>query len=245
MGGINQFLTLHSPNDGPSPSLARIAHTPSSARVTPPCPPPRISPPAAHIVCWSSWRDVKVRALYERNPRYPKSDNDLLSLMDRPAPPLGNLLLVGQHGRRMEGRATSSSGGCFGLQGSHHGCGPLVLSAESPDWRSYVLAVRFDIPQPSAPSGAHTAQVAELLVIYAGLPLLHPLQLRGRVYLDCLSAMKKITRRWSPGNSFLDAGAAFFSSSRTYLSDLISIQSIRSFPTPPLRPVPANSGVSP
>ena len=59
------------------------------------------------------------------------------------------------------------------------------------------LAVQFDIP-PTLRSLGATAQVAELLAIHAGLHLLHTLQLRGTVCSDCLSAVNKITRRWSP-----------------------------------------------
>ena len=95
----------------------------------------------------------------------------------------------------------------FGTQGTHEGCGALFLSADSPDWCSHIAAARFDIPPTSQALGG-TAQVAELLAIYEGLFLLSTLNLRGTIYSDCLAAVKKITRRWTPGRAFQDAGAA-------------------------------------
>ena len=124
----------------------------------------------------------------------------------------------------------------FGLQGTHSGRGALFLSADLPDWCSTILAVRFDIP-PTLPSLGGSAQVAELIAIQAGLRLLYELKLRGTVYSDCLGAVKKITRRWSPGHSFLEAGAALIASSRAYLSDSIHLQWTKGHPertdTPP------------
>ena len=67
--------------------------------------------------------------------------------------------------------------------------------------------MRFEIPLTLFSLGG-TPQVAELLAIQAGLQLLHSLHLRGTVYSDCLGAVKKISRRWSTGRSFLDAGAS-------------------------------------
>ena len=99
----------------------------------------------------------------------------------------------------------------FGLQGTHYGGGALFLSADTTDWCSTILAARFDIP-PTLRSLGGTAQVAELIAIHAGLHVLHT------VYSDCLSAVKKVTRRWSLGSTFTDVGAALISSSRTYLS---------------------------
>ena len=124
----------------------------------------------------------------------------------------------------------------FGLQGSHSGRGALFISADLPDWCSTILAVRFDIPA-TLPSFGGTAQVAELIAIQAGLRLLHVLNLRGTVYSDCLGAVKKVTRRWSTGPSFLDAGAALVTSNRSYLSDRIHLQWTKGHPersdTPP------------
>ena len=42
----------------------------------------------------------------------------------------------------------------FGLRGSHHGRGALFFTADHPDWCSEVLAVHFEIPRLSLPSGA-------------------------------------------------------------------------------------------
>ena len=124
----------------------------------------------------------------------------------------------------------------FGLQGSHSGRGALFLSADHPDWCSNIRAVRFEIP-PTLQVHGGTAQVAELLAIHAGLQLLHSLNLSGVVYSDCLGAVKKITRRWSTGRSFLDAGAALVTSCRTYLSDRIHLKWLKGHPeradTPP------------
>ena len=62
------------------------------------------------------------------------------------------------------------------------------------------------------------------------LHLLHSLQLRGTVYSDGLSAVTKITRRWSPGHAFTEAGAALVSASRLYLSESISLQWVKGHP---------------
>ena len=90
---------------------------------------------------------------------------------------------------------------------------------------------------PTLQSSGGTVQLAELLAIQTGLKLLHLLNLRGTVYSDCLGAVKKITRRWSSGRSFLEAGAALVSSSRAYLSDQIQLKWIKGHPerstTPP------------
>ena len=61
-----------------------------------------------------------------------------------------------------------------------------------------------------------SAQVAELLSIQAGLHLHYTLGLRGTVYSDCLSEVKKITRQWTPGHSFQEAGATLVSACRAY-----------------------------
>ena len=103
----------------------------------------------------------------------------------------------------------------FGLQGSHHGRGAVFLSE--------ILAVRFDIP-PTLQALGGTAQVAELLAIQTGLLILYTLHLRGTVHSDCLGAVKKITRRWSSGRSYLEAGAALVMSSRSCLSDQIHLK---------------------
>ena len=52
----------------------------------------------------------------------------------------------------------------------------------------------FEIPPTLRVIGG-TAQVAELLAIYAGIYILHTLNLRGTIYSDCLAAVKKITRQ--------------------------------------------------
>ena len=124
----------------------------------------------------------------------------------------------------------------FGIQGSHQGCDALFLSADLSDWCSDILALRFDIP-PLLRAQGGSALVAELLAIHAGLHLLHTLHLRGTVYSDCLGAVKKLTRRWSPGLTFTEAGASLITSCRSYLSALISVQWIKGHPersdTPP------------
>ena len=117
----------------------------------------------------------------------------------------------------------------FGLQGSHHGRGALFLSADLPDWCSDITAVCFEIP-PALRALGGTAHVAELLAIQAGLHLLSTRRLHGTVYSDCLSAVKKITRRWSPGQGFQEAGAALVSSCRAYLSDAISLKWTKGHP---------------
>ena len=85
----------------------------------------------------------------------------------------------------------------FSSHGTYFGRGALFLSADFPDWCSHITAVRFDIP-PTLRVLGETAQVTELLAIYTGISLLHTLNLRGTVYSDCLAAVKKITRRWTP-----------------------------------------------
>ena len=45
-----------------------------------------------------------------------------------------------------------------------------------------------------------------------------------------LSTVKEITRRWTPGHSFQEAGAALVSSCRVHLSDSISIKWIKGQP---------------
>ena len=117
----------------------------------------------------------------------------------------------------------------FGLQGSHQGRGALFLSADLPDWCSTISAASFEIPLTLRALGG-SAHVAELLAIHAGLHLLSALHLRGTVYTDCLSAVKKINRRWSPGPSFQEAGAALVASCRAYLSDSISLKWIKGHP---------------
>ena len=92
-----------------------------------------------------------------------------------------------------------------------------------------MLAVRFEIPQTLSSLGG-TALVEELLAIQAGLQLLNSLHLRGTVYSDCLGAVKKISRRWSTGRSFLDAGAALVTSSRAVLSEHIHLKWIKGHP---------------
>ena len=115
------------------------------------------------------------------------------------------------------------------MQGSHRGRGALFLSADLPDWCSEVSALCFEIPLNLRALGG-TAHVAELLAIQAGLQLLHSLGLSGTVYSDCLSAVKKITRRWTPGHSFQEAGAALVSSCRAYLSPKVSLQWTKGHP---------------
>ena len=65
--------------------------------------------------------------------------------------------------------------------------------------------------------------MTELLAIHAGLHLLHTLKLRGTVYSDCLAAVNKITRRWTPGRAFQDTGATLVTASRAHCSDSITI----------------------
>ena len=115
------------------------------------------------------------------------------------------------------------------MQGSHRGRGALFLSADLPDWCSEVSALCFEIPLNLRALGG-TAHVAELLAIQAGLQLLHSLGLSGTVYSDCLSAVKKITRRWTPGHSFQEAGASLVSSCRAYLSPTISLKWTKGHP---------------
>ena len=117
----------------------------------------------------------------------------------------------------------------FGLHGTHHGRGALFFSADLPDWCSDISAASFDIPLTLRALGG-SAHVAELLAIHAGLHLLSTLRLRGTVYTDCLSAVKKINRRWSPGSSFQAAGATLVASCRAYLSDSISVKWVKGHP---------------
>ena len=109
------------------------------------------------------------------------------------------------------------------------GRGALFLSADLPDWCSEVVAVSFEIPPALRPLGG-TPLVAELLAIQAGLQLLHTLGLRGTVFSDCLSAVKKITRKWTPGHSFQAAGASLVSSCRGHLSHTISLKWVKGHP---------------
>ena len=133
----------------------------------------------------------------------------------------------------------------FGLQGSHEGQGALFLSADSPDWCSSLAGVRFEIP-PILQALGGTAHVAELLAIHAGLYLLHTLNLRGTVYSDCLAAVKKITRRWTPGRACQDTGATLVAAARALLSDSVTVQWIKGHPErsdlPPHQLVPATVG---
>ena len=117
----------------------------------------------------------------------------------------------------------------FGIQGTHEGRGVLFLSADLPDWCSSVIAVRFDIP-PTLHSLGGTAHVAELRAIHAGLHLLHTLKLQGSIYSDCLAAVKKITRRWTPGRAFQDTGATLVTASRALRSDSIKLHWIKGHP---------------
>ena len=111
----------------------------------------------------------------------------------------------------------------FGTQGTHEGCGALFLTADSPDWCSHIAAVRFEIP-PTLQALGGTAQVVELQAIYAGLFLLHSLNLRGSIYSACLAVVKKITRRWTPDRAFQDAGTALVAAARALRSDTITVQ---------------------
>ena len=117
----------------------------------------------------------------------------------------------------------------FGIQGSHQGSGALFLLADLSDWCSDILAIRFDIP-PTLRWQGSSALVAELLAVHTGLHLLHTLHLRSTVFSDCLSAVKKITRRWSPGLAYTEAGASLVTSCRSYLSDTISLKWIKGHP---------------
>ena len=56
------------------------------------------------------------------------------------------------------------------------------------------------------------------------------LGLHGTVYSDCLSAVKKITRKWTPGHSYQEAGASLVSSCRAYLSSTISLKWVKGHP---------------
>ena len=117
----------------------------------------------------------------------------------------------------------------FGLQGSHRGRGAVFLSADHPDWCSHILTVKFDIP-PTIQALGGTAQVAELLAIQTGVFILHSLHLLGTVHSDCLGAVKKITRRWSSGRSYLEEGAALMASSQSCLSEQIYLKWLRGHP---------------
>ena len=113
----------------------------------------------------------------------------------------------------------------------------MFLSADLPDWCSDALAIRLEIP-PSLRLLGGSAQVAELIAIYAGHHHLHSLQLCGAFYSECLSAVKNITRRWFPGHAFTEAGAALVISSRSYLLDSIPLQCLRATQNVPT-PLPA------
>ena len=116
------------------------------------------------------------------------------------------------------------------------GRGALFLSADLPDWCSEVAAISFEIPRALRTLGG-SPLVAELLAIQAGLQLLHTLGLSGTVFSDCLSTVKRITRKWTPGHSFQTAGASLVSSCRAYLSATISLKWVKGHPerseTPP------------
>ena len=126
----------------------------------------------------------------------------------------------------------------FGSHGTYLGRGALFLSADSPDWCSHISSVRFDIPPTLRVLGG-TAQVAELLAIYAGLYLLHTLNLQGTVYSDCLAAVKKINRRWTPGKAFQAAGAALVTAARTLLSSTLTVHWTKGHPERSDTPVSA------
>ena len=81
--------------------------------------------------------------------------------------------------------------------------------------------------------------MAELLAIYAGISLLHTLNLRGTVYSDCLAAVKKITRRWTPGKAFQAAGAALVTAARFLLSSTLTVQWMKGHPERSDSPVSA------
>ena len=117
----------------------------------------------------------------------------------------------------------------FGTLGTHAGRGALFLSADSSDWCSHLVAACFDIP-PTLRALGGSAQVAELLAIYAGLSLLSTLNLRGTIYSDCLAAVKKIHRQWTPGSAFQDAGAAVVTAARGLLSPHLSVQWTKGHP---------------
>ena len=112
------------------------------------------------------------------------------------------------------------------MQGIHEGRGALFLSA---DWCAGIVAVRFEIP-PTLQALGGTAHVAELMAIHAGLHLLHTLNLRGTVYSDCLAAVKKITRKWTPGRAFQDSGATQVAAAKALRTDSITIQWIKGHP---------------
>ena len=56
------------------------------------------------------------------------------------------------------------------------------------------------------------------------------LRLLRLIYSDCIAAVKKITRRWTPGKAFQDAGAALVMAARALLSTTISVQWTKSHP---------------
>ena len=109
------------------------------------------------------------------------------------------------------------------------GRGALFLSADLPDWCSDVATISFEIPAALHTLGG-TPLVAELLAIQAGLQLRHTLGLSGTVFSDCLSAVKKITRKWTPGHSFQAVGASLVASCRAYLSHTISLKWVKGHP---------------
>ena len=123
----------------------------------------------------------------------------------------GKCVSVGRHCQedheQWEGNAEGVWGMCADLQ---YRC-PSDLVTISRDHQALPPCGRrwnaVKIP-PTLRALGGTAQVAELLAIYAGLILLSNLNLRGTIYSDCLTAVKTITRRWTPGSAFQDAGAA-------------------------------------
>ena len=127
------------------------------------------------------------------------------------------------------------------------GRGALFLSADFPDWCSHLVAACFEIP-PTLRALGGSAQVAELLAIYAGLSLLSTLNLRGTIYSDCLATVKKLTRQWTPGTAFQDAGAAVVTAARALLSPNLTVKWTKGHPersgSPPPRLGPDSSGAS-
>ena len=179
------------------------------------CPPPLTSLPQARTASWSSLHEANAKDDPSGIPRLSQPRPDPCPQLDG-TPPTYSCFLWSVY-KDAEGYPPLPAQAVFGIQGS-------AGSPFSSSWCSHIAAVHFQIPQTfRAPGGS--AQVAELLTTQAS---------SGTVYSDCLSAMRKITRRWSSDRSFHDAGAA---SSRTFLTDTLTILWIKGHPersdTPP------------
>ena len=225
LGGASTRSSVFTPRAIHSPSSVGLQYQAvTTARGPSPAPAPRsrstgILCPESHIDFWSPLLKLLAKALFTRSFPTPSWSEPIRSLLPGLRPHSYSLQSWTDSLRHSLSRVHSWSvytdaswraihpppaPSLVGMQGTHEGRGALFLSADSPNWCSSIAAVRFDIP-PTLHALGGTAHVAELLAIHTGLHLLHTLNLRGTVYSDCLVAVKKVTRRWTPGRAFQDA----------------------------------------